>query len=189
MKTYQGVRTYGYRREALFRIPTTAGDAYMSISRSNHMNDERAVVEVDRHRFFELWKAEPYSLHGAQAHGDDRSWRSDYKFHHAAKGFSHGESNPVPLADISCLMAHERVPVMKTFLFFFRRKVGERDVEFPYVAFTNGVTRTIWLAAHQAECFPVECDVKGAPLLHALAGTEGSSWSTVQQLVPEGSFA
>ncbi|MGF6292707.1 plasmid fertility inhibition factor family protein [Paraburkholderia youngii] len=189
MKTFQGIKTYGYRREAVFKIATTAGDAYMSISRTNYMNDERAVVEVDRARFFELWKAAPYSIHRAQAHGDEQSWRSDYKFHHAVDGFSHGEPNPVPLANISCLIAHERIPEMQSFLFFFRRKVRERLVDFPYVAFTNGVTRTIWLAAHQAECFPVECDAKQAPLLHSLAGTEGSNWTTVEKLIPDASYA
>ncbi|AME28224.1 plasmid fertility inhibition factor family protein [Burkholderia sp. PAMC 26561] len=189
MKTFEGIKTYGYRREAVFKVATTAGDAYMSVSRSNYMNDERAVVEVDRLRFFELWKAEPYSIHRAQAHGDEQSWRSDYKFHHAVKGFSHGDPNPVPLACISCLMAREPVPEMKSFFFFFRRKVGERVAEFPYVAFTNGVTRTIWLAANQAECFPVECDARQAPLLHSLAGTAGSSWTTVQLMIPESSHA
>jgi hypothetical protein len=190
MKTFVGVRKIdGHRTEALFRIRTSAGVVYMSVSRTNYLNDERAVVEVDRARFFELWKAEPNSIHRAQAHGNEASWRSDRKLHHTDKGFSFGESNPVPLADVGCAIAMKREPVMSSFLFFFERKVGEREIETPHVGFTNGVTRTIWLAAHGADCFPVECDLRSAPLLHSLAGTAGSSWITVEKLIPQEAFA
>uniref|UniRef100_UPI003EC0293E plasmid fertility inhibition factor family protein n=1 Tax=Paraburkholderia terrae TaxID=311230 RepID=UPI003EC0293E len=41
--------------------------------------------------------------------------------------------------------------------------MSEPVVDFPNLAFPNGVTRAIWLAAHQAECFPVECDAQEAP--------------------------
>jgi hypothetical protein len=119
-----------------------------------------------------------------QANGSEDTWRSDYKFDHAVDGFSHGEKNPVPLANVSCLMARERIATMKRRWIFFERKVSERKDKFPYVAFTNGVTRTIWLAAHHAKCFPVECHVRDAPLLQECAGAMGSAWKTVQQFIP-----
>jgi hypothetical protein len=51
------------------------------------------------------------------------------------------------------------------------------------VAFTDGIMRTLWLAAHAAQCFPVECSVHDAATLHRLAGTSGSRWLCVDELI------
>ena len=58
------------------------------------------------------------------------------------------------------------------------------SVAVPYVAFTDGVMRTLWLAAYAAKSFPVECAVNDAEALQRLAGTAGSCWFSVAELVP-----
>ena len=46
------------------------------------------------------------------------------------------------------------------------------------LAFTNGITHTIWLLTAGAKAFPVECDLKSAALLQALAGFDGDHYKT-----------
>ncbi|MCG5076359.1 plasmid fertility inhibition factor family protein [Paraburkholderia tagetis] len=184
METKLGLRPYYTAQEMVFRIKTATGPVYMRTARTNFLNEERAVVEVDTHRFIELWKREPYSSPRSEAHGTPVSWKADRKFADAVKGFGHGDSNPVPLANISCLMANEKVPVIEKRWGLFKKSVGYAEHTFPYVAFTDGITRTIWLAAHGAPCFPVECHVRDAELLQKEAGTEGSKWMTVDNLIP-----
>lgn len=185
MRTFDGVKQVFHFKAAVFRIPTTAGDAFMRVDRTNYLNEERAVVEVDTKRFFALWRKEPSSLHAALSHGNQQTWRADRKFSEAAKGFSKGEDNPVPLADVTCYVATRREPIVEKKWLFFRTIVGWNESPTPYVAFSNGVTRTIWLAAHEAECFPVECHVREADRLQELAGVPGTQWRTVADLLPE----
>lgn len=184
MHTFIGVQPVFHFKAAVFRIPTSAGDVFMRVDRTNYLNEERAVVEVDRERFFALWQSEPYSIHAEQAHGNEESWRSDRKFAEAAKGFSLGADNPVPLAEVNCHLSKKEQTRFARKWFFFREAVGKDVLETPYVAFTNGVTRTIWLAAHGARQFPVECSVREADRLQRLAGTSGTRWRTVDDLLP-----
>jgi hypothetical protein len=184
MKTFIGIKPVHHFKAAVFEVPTSLGNVYMSVSRTNYLNEERAVVEVDGHRFFELWKSEPNSIHAGQAHGSDETWRNDRKFEDAAKGFSFGEVNPVPLAEVNCNVYTKAVPIRRRSWLLFQKTAAWNQVHTPYIAFTNGVTRTIWLAAHKAERFPVECDIKQAPRLHQLAGAPGSRWLTVAELLP-----
>jgi hypothetical protein len=153
-------------RNALFRVPTRAGDVYMCVSRSNFWNEKRAVVEVDRARFFELWQREPDGIHATYANGSPRTWMEDPKFELAAEGFSFGQSDPVPLAEVNCLPCNT---------------AGNKD---SYIALCDGVARTIWLATYAADYFPVECSAESAATLHRLAGVPGSHWRTVEDLIP-----
>lgn len=185
MRTFDGVKELFNTTAAVFRIPTTAGNVFMRVDRTNYLNEERAVVEVDTKRFFASWQKEPNSLHAALSHGNQESWRADRKYSDAAKGFSMGEENPVPLADVTCYVSTDRDPIIAKKWLFFRTVIGWNESTTPYVAVSNGVTRTIWLAAHEAECFPVECHVREAERLQDLAGVPGTRWRTVADLLPE----
>jgi len=165
MESYVGLRTRACNgeRAALFLVRTSVADVYMSVVRSNYGNEERAVVEVDRERLFSLWRDEPGGAHAQLSNGNPETWMSDPRFELASEGFSFGEHDPVPIAEVRCppTTAHQ----------------------VPYVAFADGVVRTLWLAAHAAQCFPVECSVHDAPTLHRLAGTAGSRWRSVAELI------
>lgn len=73
---------------------------YMAAHRTNYLNEERAIVIVDREKFLDLWKATDHE--GPHPFGNPESWRKDYKFHDAEDGFSHGSKNPVPLSNSMC---------------------------------------------------------------------------------------
>jgi hypothetical protein len=167
MKCFIGLGDSTLRgRNALFRVRTCAGDVYMCVSRSNFCNEQRAVVEVDRVRFFELWQREPDGIHARHANGSPRTWTKDPKFELAAEGFSFGLSDPVPVAEVSCLSR------------------SEASNAAPWLALGDGVVRTIWLATYAANCFPVECSTESAATLHRWAGAPGSHWQTVADLIP-----
>lgn len=170
MESYLGLRASAWngQRGALFRVRTSVDDVYLSVSRSNYGNEERAVVEVDCARLLRLWRDEPRSEHAGPANlanlanGNPQTWRAHPRFDLAAEGFSFGEHDPVPLAEVNC----------------------PTNAAVPYVTFTDGVMRTLWLAAYAAKSFPVECGVHEAEALQRLAGTAGSHWLSVAELVP-----
>jgi len=58
--------------------------------------------------------------------------------------------------------------------FYFIRK-NQKSSKKPYCAFTNGVTRTIWLLANGAESFPVMTDKSSYELLKSCAGVENTN--------------
>lgn len=139
-------------RKATWQIATRASEpCFMSLALGS--SNERHVVEVSADKFYRAWLNRPAQL-GDKQRSDDCLLRSemasDYKFPHAAAGFAHGRENPVPLATCSCEVD----------------KNGR-----PEVSFENGVTRTFWLLAHQAESFPVEVrSLREARTLHRAAG-------------------
>ena len=141
MESYLGqARACNGQRAALFRVRTSVADVYMSVTRSNYGNEERAVVEVDRARFFTLWRDEPGGAHAGLANGNPQTWMTDPRFELATEGFSFGAHDPVPIAEVRC-------------------------------------------RPRAAQCFPVECSVHDAATLHRLAGTSGSRWLCVDELI------
>lgn len=149
---------------AVYSIGTAkAGTVYMRVTRSNYNNDQRAVVIVDAEKLLAAWRAFPFFKEPVSLM-DEQGWRQDYKFESAADGFSHGIENPVPLADIG---VHPP-----------KGKGGVTSV-----AFTNGITRTIWLLANGASAFPIECRASDAAALHAAAGIQESPVHTVDELL------
>jgi hypothetical protein len=169
--------------KAVFEVQTAdVGPVYMSVERTAFCNEERCVVIVDSYKFLELWRRGPYQLHAEVRGGNPDTWVQDYKYPRAEKGFSYGLTNPVPLAKIVCQTHIQRDAIWKRRYLFFRVSVGVQESQFDYVAFTDGITRTIWLLVHGAKYFPVECRVSGAEALARAAGYDGPEYQTVETL-------
>ena len=145
------------RQISLFKFRLKDRFVYMKVE--NHFLGERElggsdkVIIINSKKFLELWKNDPRNSESHLALGNETTWRNDYKFHRAEKGFSFGISNPVPLAYVHCYFS---------------------DVQIPYCSFTDGITRTIWLLANGAECFPVMTDIQSYDLLLLHAGINES---------------
>ncbi|HAU1387081.1 TPA: hypothetical protein F8R95_09320 [Legionella pneumophila] len=134
----------------------------MQVSKSifdngGYSNDECSdkTIIIDSNKFLKLWQNDPRQSEKKLAFGNEPVWRNDYKFHYAEKGFSSGENNPVPLAYIHCYNCNDY-------------DAGTM----PYCVFTDGITRTIWLLANGATCFPVMTDSKSYELLKLYAGIQ-----------------
>jgi hypothetical protein len=172
-----------WSRKAVFEVQTAdVGPVYMSVERTPFRNAERCVVIVDSCRFLDLWRRDPHLIHADVRGGSPDTWVQGYKYPEAERGFSHGVGNPVPLAEVTCQTHIQRDAIWKRRYLFFRECVGVQESRFDYVAFINGITRTIWLLVHGAECFPVECDASGAEALARAAGYDGPEYQTVETL-------
>ncbi len=193
MKTFSHLETMSQlKRHAIFRIPTeTRGIVWM------HMTAESgtAVVEVDAERFVDAWRRRG-SDHQEIAHQTDEGWRRDPKFLVVEKCFSHGWSNPVPLATVSpvldCRHASRELATTKRSWLWSRQAAPVPDQSIALasesmqcISFTDGVTRTIWLLAAGATRFPVSCGARDADLLHHIVGADGTGPCSASELVPE----
>ncbi|WP_110954736.1 plasmid fertility inhibition factor family protein [Anaerosinus massiliensis] len=165
MDTFYKLEKIIYSMAGVFRIPTDYGEMFMRIERSNDLNDERFIVEVDAQRFLSLWRNTTDRNHSEIANGNISTWKKDRKFPEAEDGFSHGEINPVPLAEVSVFFSGGKKPCINV---------------------CNGVTRTIYLLTANAEKFPVECrGIDQAKLLQKFAGLPNRAFKSVQELIPE----
>ncbi|WP_336928149.1 plasmid fertility inhibition factor family protein [Acinetobacter oleivorans] len=121
------------------------------------------IVHVDALKFYYYWLVS--SIYLDDQHRSNhcilrKDMPNDYKFKHAIDGFSISEHNPVPLAFVSARFEHGN----------------------PYIGFTNGVTRTMWLLANGARSFPIEVrDKESAKHLYEFAGI-GEPPITYQEL-------
>ena len=184
METFHKLSRIHGQFGAIIRIATERrGDVFMSVTRSNYMNDRRAVVEVDSSRFLNLWR-QRQSSHPEIAAGSPSTWVNDYKFHYAEDGFKEGETNPVPLANVSCGTMEEKNSVWKRRSLFFKELERIDHCSENYLSFTDGITRTLWLLTFGAKIFPVECRFEEAALLHSLAGNAGTEVRTIDELPP-----
>jgi hypothetical protein len=169
---------------AVFRIPTAKrGDVFMRAERPNYNADRKAVVEVDAARFLALWR-QPLSSHLDIAQGDPTTWPSDYKYKWAEDGFASGAENPVPLAEVSCGRATSDLVEHRRHFFFFTKQVVIARRGLPWLGFTNGITRTLWLLTNGAKVFPVECELSEADVLQELAGVPGGRPVVLSELIP-----
>lgn len=175
METFIGIKQVHHFQAAVFKIPTSRGDVFMSEQRS-----DRAVVEVDSERFLQLWR-EPFSSHPEVACGNPETWPLDSKFHWPNDHFAEGIKNPVPLAQVSVRIVTTQTPLKPRKPFFFPSLAGAETTESPSLNFTDGITRTIWLLTFGAKSFPVECSTAEAPLLQKLVGT-GRRYRTLDEL-------
>lgn len=166
--------------KAQFKVPVpNQNPVHMSFALRNHMADHSAIAIVDAKKFIELWRNDPLGFEADKAFGTEKTWRADYKFQDAHRGFAHGEQNPVPLAFISFNTAQRQVIEYK-YKLFGKRITSE---SLAYVSFTNGITRTIWLLANQSPTFPIECELPGAVELQRLAGALDCSLYRVDELI------
>lgn len=178
------VSDQGTRKTATFPVIAGGRTVFMSVSRSNYLNERRAVVHVNAEKFLELWSANPYNTSEVRrlASGNPSIWRSDRKFAHAEDGFSHGYDNPVPLAEVGCWAQKHTDRPRRIFLGLFGSHSNSEERVIHCVGFTNGITRTIWLLANGCQEFPIECEIEGAKLLHKLVGVPNSPVQTVESL-------
>jgi len=161
----------------IFTVPLPNMDvAYMSMTITEYGRENSAVVIVDAQKFLHLWQSDPYGAHAELANGTPFTWPNDYKYDRAVAGFSHGRANPVPLPDISFGTAPRSIDesIQKS------RTDGSEQVE--YIAFTNGITRTIWLLTQGCKAFPVKCSIDCASGLVRAAGVKGSKVQTLSEL-------
>lgn len=160
---------------------------YMSVERTNYMNDVRYIVVVDAQKFLDLWRKCPYPIHADKFNGNIETWKKEKKYPFAEKGFSHGIHSPVPLANVACLLRESAdISFWQKSLLFIQGKNYQKPDKSVFVSFTNGITRTIWLLSNGAKFFPVECygDIKGANLLVQSAGVRSTDIATVDELLP-----
>lgn len=127
------------------------------------LEDEYFVVHVDAKRFYYHWLLS--SVNPSDRNRPNhcvllKDMPQDYKFNDAVKGFADCVDNPVPLA-----------------LAFADHAFGN-----PYIGFTNGVTRTMWLLVQGVKSFPIEVHGEdSANQLYELAGI-GESPMSYRQL-------
>jgi hypothetical protein len=163
----------------VFTVPLPEREpVFMSMNITEYGKENFGIVIVDAQKFLRLWRADLRGHHRTVANGTPETWPNDYKYSHAVNGFSHGRENPVPLADVSYGKTI-RTSVTYKFLRFGR---SERQEEVEYVAFTNGITRTIWLLTHGCEAFPVKCGMSCARGLFGAAAAEGTSFHSLSEL-------
>lgn len=80
------------------------------------------------------------------------------------------QRDPVPLAEVSY-------------------GVDTRGEDVPFVGFTNGITRTIWLLTQGCTAFPIECDRARTQDLHRVAAALGTSDHTADEIAKAGRIA
>lgn len=143
----------------IWSVPVAGGTpAYMCADRSNFCNEDRFIVHVKMREFYATWrvveltKGEEYSHYCPPALGGITEHR---KWGTQAESWSAGVKNPVPLADI-----------------YYRSDLG--------ISFSNGITRTLWLAHNKAPSFPVE--VRGRETAIALHEALGDPLTPIRSV-------
>lgn len=137
-----------------------AQPAYLKISRTPHLNEERFVVMVNSAQFYDIWLNSSRSF----CPGPYHKLIEDYKFDQADRGFSLGINNPVPLAEVGT----------------FKSQSNQKCE----IHFTNGITRTTWLLHHLVSAFPIETrGFKSATLLAQNVGIPNTRPVSVEDLL------
>ena len=132
-------------REPIWRINTPRRDVFMSLP--IWARDDDLVVHVHSLPFHRAWLASGLTFPDSCPLQADLT--KDRKYPLAEDGFAGGELLPVPIADVSLWP----------------------DLNGGILRFSDGVTRTLWLIANEAETFPVLCsDRESADTLSKIAG-------------------
>lgn len=169
----------GREPRIVFTVPLPEREpVFMSMNISEYGRDNFGIVIVDAQKFLDLWRADPRGPHRDVAYGTLETWPNDYKYSRAVEGFSEGRENPVPLADVAYGAATQKYVSYK----FLRFGRTERQEQVEYVAFTNGITRTIWLLTNGCAAFPVKCGMSSARDLFLAAAAEGTSFHSLAEL-------
>jgi hypothetical protein len=119
------------RGRAVWEI-SVSDDRVVYMRESGDSDASDCVVLVDARAFYEAWRATGVSASNGFVCPPVERMPEDYKYHHAAAGFSSGREYPVPLANVG----------------YYRGQVG----------FGDGITRTLWLLANGATAFPIRVD-------------------------------
>jgi len=182
MKTFHKIETLpDGRKRAIFRVPTDRGDQFLC---TDTESGDFSVVEVDAGHFLEMWRNDTCEPHRDAAQGSPETWIKDDRFKDAERGFSYGEPNPVPLALVNCAIRNETKNVWRRRYLFFREYAGQQIVKrYPYITFTNGITRAVCLLTYGATCFPVMCKAENADLLQLMAGFSDGRPQTIKALL------
>lgn len=149
--------------EIVWQIELPDRDPCFMRSKIGGLDDEFYVVHIDAKRFYYYWLLS--SVNPSDRNRPNhcvllKDMPQDYKFNDAVKGFADCVDNPVPLA-----------------LAFADHAFGN-----PYIGFTNGVTRTMWLLVQGVTSFPIEVHgADSARQLYELAGI-GESPMSYRQL-------
>ncbi|MDI9333711.1 MAG: hypothetical protein QM533_04985, partial [Cytophagales bacterium] len=122
-------------------------------------------------RFMEFWRND--RMHKDESHGSVGTWPNDRKYGWAVDGFRPGLENPVPLAYVSAGYDNIGNPE-STWL------AKKPCIQRPYITFTDGITRTMWLLVNQAVIFPIQTRVSNANLIYKLAGVDAYPPWTIQ---------
>lgn len=172
---FSGVRNSYGKTFADFYVDTARGGrVYMSAEHAECFEEQRRIVFVEADRFLALWRADPYGHTREVSSGNPETWVNHAKYPRAAEGFARGYTDPVPLAYAHCCEVQACITLPRRIaksLGFGRFVGGIQHTH--YVAFTNGITRTIWLLVNGAKSFPVWTDKEGAQRLHEHAGVDG----------------
>ena len=142
-----------------FPVTTNVGEVHFVESITKNNLGHREVVLVDAAKFLELWRREPYSVHGQELGFDD--WAKDAKYPRADSFLRNSKNHRVTLAEVA-----------------FELKDGHNA----YVHVGDGVTRIRWLIAHGAKSFPVCCSMTDADNLKAYAGIEDYPACSMREL-------
>ena len=171
-------KRFGHDPRLVFTVPLPEREpVFMKLNISEGGQDNCGLVIVDAAKFLALWRADPTELHKAEANGSPETWPSDYKYKDADDGFAPGRENPVPLAEVNL---NHHIDTITSYKFWrFGKTVRKQRLD--CIAFTNGITRTIWLLSHHCAAFPVQCDLNSAPELFKLAGAAGTSFHTIAE--------
>lgn len=146
------------------------GGTLVHMRLDSELGTDQAVVVCDPNHFLAMWKL---SGRRPEVLACEGNWARDYKFDEAAKGFAQGADNPVPLARVTFRWEISTANFLTSRLGRWR-KVFEAK---PFLDYSNGITRTIWLLHNGARYFPVKCHRDEAPALHKAVGI-GSGYLT-----------
>lgn len=156
----------------VFKVPIENNRiVYMKVRRIHELdNIKRAIVFVSAEKFIDSWRTglESYNK-GCIKIIDTHDMLYKYSKHSSlvTNYFKKGESDPVPLAEVS---------------FAFYQECPECNCR--HVRFDDGQMRTIWLFKNGCKEFPVECPLdKGAKELYEAVGAKGTSLKTVADIV------
>jgi len=186
IETFHSIRFIDHKISAVFEVELKDRTCvYMYTARSDYMDDQRCVVVVDPGKLLALWRREPDSAYSKLSMGNAAAWTADKHYKAAAEAFAGGLDAPVPLPEISCGQSTYKVPVYKKKWIFFKKLVREDEKRIDYVSITDGVPAILWLLAHGAKEFPVECDRESVDRLTETAGGPGQSYRTVDQLTQD----
>lgn len=148
-------------QRATWRIAVSGqADRFMSTT-PGAIDDQMFVVRVGTEAFYAAW-LKSSAAQRERTSADcvlRKDMPADYKYHHAAEGFAAGSENPVPLALVR----------------------AQREGDGVGIHFINGVTRSFWLIANQAESFPVQVHGReAAELLNSTVGLDRAPQSLRQ---------